>query len=110
MMFPFILIVSWLPGFIRIAGNLESTTLDGFMYIFMPFQGIFNPIIYGSIFTMVKNEVLWKGNVINECVNENSNNSSTTMTYEDLMKIGKMSEINGLMMDFEENNNVENVF
>lgn len=57
LMFPTILLIAWLPGLIRIAGRMDGTLIDGMMYIFMPIQGILNPFIYGSIFSILKNEV-----------------------------------------------------
>ena len=100
LMFPTILVIAWLPGFIRIVGNINNETLYGFMYIFMPLQGVFNPFIYGSIFTIVKNEVLSKRkNVKDVCVaisniksTMDGNFSPKRMTYEDLLKIGKQRE------------------
>lgn len=60
LMFPTILLIAWLPGLIRIAGGFEGVIIDGFMYIFMPMQGILNPFIYGSIFSIVKNQICSK--------------------------------------------------
>jgi len=92
LMFPIILVFAWLPGFIRMVGDIDNIILDGFMYVLMPMQGILNPFIYGSIFTIVKQELFGKkvinDNSINK-VNDISKISTQRMTYEDLINIQK---------------------
>ena len=54
LMFPAILLISWTPGIIRAITKCDNIVLVGFMYVFMPLQGVFNPFIYGSMFTLLK--------------------------------------------------------
>ena len=92
LMFPTILVVAWLPGFIRMVGDFDNLALDGFMYIFMPIQGTMNPFIYGSIFTILKTEVIKKkDDVHHDSINKNLNilhkTSTMNMTYENILSV-----------------------
>lgn len=97
MMFPSILVIAWLPGLIRIAGNMNGVVIDGLMYIFMPLQGILNPFIYGSIFSIVKNEFFGGKQQnqirINQPAIENQSNS-----YDDLMRINRSRQSDNLLV------------
>ena len=56
LMFPSILLISWTPGLIRSLYDCDNIILEGFMYFFMPLQGVFNPLIYGSMFKFLRNK------------------------------------------------------
>ena len=81
LMFPTILLISWTPGLIRSITDCHSQVLLGFMYFFMPLQGVFNPVIYGSMFSVLKGKNIEKKT-------EKHKEEGTVVTLEDELNEG----------------------
>lgn len=90
LMFPAILMISWTPGLIRAITDCDNIILAGFMYVFMPLQGVFNPLIYGSMFEVLKRKK-------SDCIIQKKFNNSID------------SEINNTQEDDPHQENIENI-